>query len=156
MLRRCFAAGPRPAPWIQSNCPEPLVPPLSHGYNPAMKQACLYDRLGGASAIDAAAELFCRKVLADPALASYFGGADINRQIGKQAAFLAMVLDGPNSYTGADLRTAHAGLPRLNDWHFDRVIGHWGPTLRELGAAEPDIAAAGAIAESTRDHVLNR
>ena len=82
-----------------------------------MKQACLYDRLGGASAIDAAAELFCRKVLADPAL---------------------------------------AGLPRLNDWHFDRVIGHLGTTLRELGAAEPDIAAAGAIAESTRDHVLNR
>jgi truncated hemoglobin YjbI len=67
-----------------------------------------------------------------------------------------MVLGGPNSYTGADLRTAHAGLPRLNDWHFDRVIGHLGTTLRELGAAEPDIAAAGAIAESTRVHVLNR
>jgi truncated hemoglobin YjbI len=121
-----------------------------------MKQACLYDRLGGASAIDAAAELFCHKVLADPALASYFGDADINRQIGKQAAFLTMVLGGPNSYTGADLRTAHAGLPRLNDWHFDRVIGHLGTTLRELGAAEPDIAAAGAVAERTRDHVLNR
>jgi truncated hemoglobin YjbI len=121
-----------------------------------MKQACLYDRLGGASAIDAAAELFCCKVLADPALASYFGGTDMNRQIGKQAAFLTMVLGGPTSLTGADLRTAHAALPRLNDWHFDRVIGHLGTTLRELGAAEPDIAAAGAIAESTREQVLNR
>ena len=106
--------------------------------------------------MDAAAELFCRKVLADPALASYFGDADINRQIGKQAAFLTMVLGGPNGYIGADLRTAHAGLPRLNDWHFDRVVGHLGATLRELGAAEPDIAAAGAVAERTRDHVLNR
>jgi hypothetical protein len=46
--------------------------------------------------------------------------------------------------------------PRLNDWHFDRLIGHLGATLRELGAAEPDIAAAGAIVESTRDQVLNR
>jgi hemoglobin len=59
-----------------------------------------------------------------------------------------MVLGGPSSYTGADLRTAHAGLPRLNDWHFDRVIGHLGVALREPGAAEPGIATAGAIAES--------
>jgi len=44
-----------------------------------MKQACLYDRLGGAPAIDAVAALFCRKVLADPSLASYFGDADMNR-----------------------------------------------------------------------------
>jgi truncated hemoglobin YjbI len=80
----------------------------------------------------------------------------MNRQIGKQAAFLTMVLGGPTSLTGADLRTAHAALPRLNDWHFDRLIGHLGATLRELGAAEPDIAAAGAIVESTRDQVLNR
>ncbi len=43
------------------------------------------------------------------------------------------------------------GWPGLNDWHFDRVIGYLGATLRELGAAEPDIAAAGAIAESSRD-----
>ena len=121
-----------------------------------MKQACLYNRLGGAPAIDAAAELFCRKVLADPALARYFADVDTGRQITKQAAFLAMTLGGPSSYTGADLRTAHAGLAGLNDWHFDRVIGHLGTTLRELGAAEPDIAAAGAIAESTRDQVLNR
>jgi hypothetical protein len=44
----------------------------------------------------------------------------------------------------ADLRTAHARLTGLNDWHFDRVIGHLKATLRELGTAEPDIAAAGA------------
>jgi hypothetical protein len=62
----------------------------------------------------------------------------------------------PNSYTGAELRTAHAGLAGLNDWHFDRVIGYLGATLRELGAAEPDTAAAGAIAESRRDQALNR
>lgn len=55
-----------------------------------------------------------------------------------------MALGGPNSHAGADLRTAHARLTGLNDWHFGRVIGHLRSTLRELGAAEPDIAAAGA------------
>ena len=94
--------------------------------------------------MDDTAGLFYRKVLAGPALAPYFGGGAMDRQIAKQAAFLAMALGGPNSHAGADLRTAHARLTGLNDWHFDRVIGHLRSTLRELGAAEPDIAAAGA------------
>jgi methyl-accepting chemotaxis protein len=51
-----------------------------------------------------------------------------------------MALGGPNSRS----RTTHARLTGLNDWHFDRVIGHLRATLRELGTAEPDIAAAGA------------
>ncbi len=121
-----------------------------------MTQARLFDRLGGAPAIGAAAELFYRKVLADPLLAPYFGDVDMGRQIAKQAAFLTVALGGPNSYTGAGLRTAHAGMAGLTDRHFDHVIGHLAATLHELGVAEPDIAAAGAIAESTRDQVLNR
>jgi hemoglobin len=35
-------------------------------------QMSLFDRLGGAPAITAAAELFYRQVLADPLLAPYF------------------------------------------------------------------------------------
>lgn len=121
-----------------------------------MTQASLFDRLGGAPAIGAAAELFYRKVLADPLLAPYFGDVDMDRQVAKQAAFLTVALGGPNSYTGAGLRAAHAGMAGLTDRHFDQVIGHLAATLQELGVAEPDIAAAGAIAESTRDQVLNR
>ena len=45
----------------------------------------------------------------------------MDRQVTKQAAFLAMALGGPDRYTGRDLRTAHAGL---TDEHVDRVIGH--------------------------------
>ena len=119
-------------------------------------QTSLFDRLGGAPAVQAAAEVFYRKVLADPALAAYFDDVDMDRQIAKQAAFLTMALGGPNSYSGRDLRTAHAGLPGLADEHFDRVIMHLAGTLRELGVANSDIAEAGAVAASVRDDVLNR
>jgi truncated hemoglobin YjbI len=119
-------------------------------------QTSLFDRLGGAPAVQAATEIFYRKVLADPILAPYFEDVDMDRQIAKQAAFLTMALGGPSSYTGRDLRTAHAGLTGLSDEHVDLVIGHLARTLSELGVASSDIAEAGAIAASVRDDVLNR
>ena len=58
-------------------------------------QMSLFDRLGGAPAITAAAELFCNQVLADPLLAPYFDDDDIDRQVAKQATFLVMSPGGP-------------------------------------------------------------
>jgi truncated hemoglobin YjbI len=93
---------------------------------------------------------------ADPLLAPYFGDVDMDRQVAKQASFLTMSPGGPDRYSGRDLRTAHAGLAGLTDKRVDRVIGHLAQTLRELGVAEDGIAAAGAVAASARDDVLNR
>jgi hemoglobin len=67
-----------------------------------------------------------------------------------------MALGGPNSYTGRDLRTVHAGMSGLGDEHVTLVIGHLAQTLRELGVTETDIAEVGAVAMSVRDEVLNR
>ncbi|MGE5133698.1 MAG: group I truncated hemoglobin [Gemmatimonadota bacterium] len=119
-------------------------------------QTSLFDRLGGAPAVQAATEVFYRKVLSDPVLAPYFDDVDMDRQIAKQAAFLTMALGGPNNYSGRDLRTAHAGMAGLSDEHVDRVIMHLAETLRELGVGNADIAEAGAVAASVRDDILNR
>ncbi|HTT50963.1 MAG TPA: group 1 truncated hemoglobin [Streptosporangiaceae bacterium] len=116
----------------------------------------LYDRLGGAGAVRAATEIFYRKVLSDPLLERYFDDVDMDRQIAKQTAFLTMVLGGPGAYGGRDLRTAHAGLNGLDDQHVDRVIAHLSATLKELGAADPDIDSVAQVAASVRDDVLNR
>lgn len=116
----------------------------------------LYDRIGGALAVQAATELFYRKVLADPMIAGFFTEVDMRRQLTMQEAFLTMALGGPNHYTGRDLRSAHSALPGLDDQHFDRVIEHLAGTLAELGVAEAEIAEAGAIAGSVRADVLNR
>ncbi len=120
------------------------------------KMTTLYEKLGGAPAVDAAVDIFYRKVLGDDRIAEYFDGINMAEQASKQKAFLTMVFGGPNSYSGKDMRTAHAGMKGLSDIHVDAVIENLGATLEELGVAEDAIAEVAAIANSVRDDVLNR
>jgi hemoglobin len=118
----------------------------------------LYDRLGGAPAMEAAVDIFYRKVLSDDRISHFFEDVDMDRQAAKQKAFLTMVTGGPANYTGADMRRGHAHLVAqgLNDSHFDAVVELLAGTLTELGANPADIAEVGALADSVRDDVLNR
>ena len=118
----------------------------------------LFKRLGGAAAVDAAVDIFYRKVLADSSLARFFEATDMNAQREKQKAFLTMAFGGPKEYTGKDLRTAHARLVKngLNETHFNAVAGHLQDTLKQLGVAPSLINEVMAIAGSTRNDVLGR
>jgi len=118
----------------------------------------LYDELGGAPAIEAAVDIFYRKVLSDDHISRFFEGVDMERQAAKQKGFLTMVTGGPNNYTGKDMRVGHAHLLKLglDDSHVDAVIGHLGDTLRELGVSDERISQVAATANSVRDDVLGR
>jgi hemoglobin len=118
----------------------------------------LYDQLGGAAAVDAAVDIFYRKVLADGRISSFFDDVDMDRQRAKQKAFLTMAFGGPHNYSGKDMAAAHAPLrlKGLNDTHFNAVVELLGGTLKELGVADPLIAQVAAIAESTRSNILGR
>lgn len=118
----------------------------------------LYDELGGAAAVDAAVDIFYRKVLSDERIADFFDGVDMERQAAKQKAFLTMVFGGPANYTGKNMRDGHAQLVArgLNDSHVDAVIENLGATLAELGVGPDKIAQVAAIANSVRDDVLGR
>jgi hemoglobin len=118
----------------------------------------LYERIGGEAAVNAAVELFYRKVLEDYRINRFFGNTDMDRQIAKQKAFFTMAFGGPNNYTGADMRNAHARLVTmgLDDSHFDAVMEHLGATLVELNVPADLIAEAAAIAEGARQDVLGR
>lgn len=118
----------------------------------------LYERLGGAPAIDAAVDIFYRKVLADARINRFFDAVDMERQAAKQKAFLAMVMGGPNSYTGKDMREGHKHLVAngLNDGHVDAVLENLAATLKELGVSDADIKEVAALANSVRDDVLSR
>ena len=120
--------------------------------------ATLFEQLGGAAAVDAAVELFYRKVLADGRIKHFFEGVDLRRLMGHQKAFLAMAFGGPAKYRGRALREGHAHLVArgLDDSHFDAVVELLGQTLAELGVAQPAIAQVAAVAESVRDDVLGR
>lgn len=118
----------------------------------------VYERIGGDAAVNAAVDLFYRKVLADDRINGFFDGTDMEKQAAKQKAFLTMALGGPNNYTGEDMRKGHAHLVEkgLNDSHFDAVMEHLGATLKELGVPDDLIGEAAAIAESTRNDVLGK
>ena len=118
----------------------------------------LYEDLGGAPAVNAAVDIFYRKVLQDARINKFFTGVDMARQAAKQKAFLTMAFGGPSNYTGMDMRKGHAHLVAkgLNDSHFDAVVENLGATLKELKVPDHLIAQVGAICESTRKDVLGK
>jgi len=120
--------------------------------------ATLYEELGGEPAVEAAVDIFYRKVLIDDRISRFFDDIDMDVQAAKQKAFLTLVLGGPAKYSGRDMRQGHAHLVErgLNDSHVDAVIELLGQTLAELGVSGDKIGKVAAIANSVRDDVLNR
>lgn len=118
----------------------------------------IYDRIGGAAAVDAAVEIFYRKVLTDDRISHFFEDVDMDKQMAKQAAFLTMVFGGPNNYSGKDMREGHAHLLKkgLNDSHVDAVIELLGETLAELNVPTEIINQVAAVANGARNDVLSR
>ena len=118
----------------------------------------LFEKLGGEAAVNAAVDIFYRKVLADPSISHFFDTTDMAAQHAKQKSFLTMAFGGPNNYSGTDMRTAHAPLVKkgLNESHFNAVAGHLQATLEELNVPSDLIGEVMAIAGSTKDDVLNR
>lgn len=120
--------------------------------------ASIYEQIGGSELIRVAVEIFYRKVLLDDRVADFFEGVDMDRQIAKQASFLTMITDGPNHYTGKDMRAAHQRLVGrgLSDTHVDIVLEHLRSTFAELGVKPEHIEHIIAKANSMRDDVLCR
>lgn len=115
----------------------------------------VYDKLGGSAAVDAAVDIFYRKVLADDRISHFFDTVDMENQHKKQKAFLTMAFGGPNNYTGKDMREGHKHL-NLTEEHFNAVAENLVGTLQELNVAQADIDSVVAIAVSVKDDVLNK
>jgi len=118
----------------------------------------LYERIGGEPAVNAAVDIFYRKVLTDHRINRFFDNVDMEKQAAKQKAFLTMAFGGPHNYTGEDMRKGHAHLLKmgLDDSHFDAVVENLGATLTELNVPQELISEVVAICETTRNDVLGR
>ena len=118
----------------------------------------LYSEIGGEGAVNAAVDIFYRKVLKDDRIKRFFDDVDMEKQVAKQKAFLTMAFGGPNNYTGMDMRKGHAHLVArgLNDSHFDAVVEDLAATLKELNVSANLIAQVAALCETTRKDVLGK
>jgi hemoglobin len=118
----------------------------------------VYERIGGEPAVNAAVDIFYRKVLSDHRINRFFDNVDMEKQAAKQKAFLTMAFGGPHNYTGEDMRKGHVHLVKmgLDDSHFDAVVENLGATLEELNVPQEIITEVVAICETTRNDVLGR
>ena len=122
--------------------------------NRELNMTSLFEKIGGQNAVNAAVDIFYRKVLSDQNVSHFFDIVDMDKQIAKQKAFLTYAFGGPNQYTGKDMREAHKHL-NLNESHFQSIAGHLQDTLKELNVPQDLINEVMTIAASTHDDVLN-
>jgi hemoglobin len=113
----------------------------------------IYDSIGGASAVRAAVDDFYSRVLADPRLAPFFTGTDLNRLKTHQRAFIAAAIGGPEIFEGRGMASAHASLG-IADAHFDAVVGHLVDTLTGLGVPEETIGQIGSALAPLRSDIV--
>lgn len=114
----------------------------------------VYESIGGAGAVDAAVDIFYRKVLADDRISSFFDTVDMDGMRAKQKSFLTMAFGGPNEYTGKDMREAHKNM-NLTEDHFGAVAEALVGTLQDLEVPQEYIDEIVNIALSVKDDVLN-
>lgn len=114
----------------------------------------VFEKIGGAPAVDAAVDIFYRKVLSDDRISEFFDTVDMEAQHAKQKAFLTMAFGGPNEYTGKDMREAHKHM-NLTEEHFTAVAECLVGTLQELSVPQELIDEVVTIAVSVKDDVLN-
>ncbi len=113
----------------------------------------LFDKLGGMDAVNAAVDIFYKKILDDDTVNHFFVKTDMKSQASKQKAFLAYVFGAPLQYTGKNMRDAHMGM-NLTEGHFNAVAKHLQATLEQLNVDQDLISEVMLIAGSTKDDVL--
>lgn len=121
----------------------------------------LFEKLGGAAAVDLAVDKFYARVLQDERIKHFFANVDMVKQRAHQKAFLTYAFGGTDRYDGRYMRQAHKELVEkqgLNSEHFDAVAENLMTTLKELGVSQDLIAEVAAIAAAPqhRKDVLNQ
>ncbi len=122
---------------------------------PEEAKVSVYEKIGGEAAVNAAVDIFYRKVLMDDRISHFFDTVDMEAQHAKQKAFLTMAFGGPNNYTGKDMREAHKHM-NLTEEHFNAVAECLVGTLEELKVPQEYIDEIVGIAVSVKDDVLNK
>jgi hemoglobin len=103
----------------------------------ATPQKSLYDRLGGKDAIVAVVDDFVGNVAADNRINRYFAKTDVPRFKRNLVDQICAGTGGPCTYTGRDMKTAHAGMGVTNA-DFDALVGDLVKTLDKFKVPEKE------------------
>lgn len=99
-------------------------------------QQTLYERIGGAAAVDQLVDRFYGRVLADPELLPFFANTSVDQLKRMQKEFFAVALNGPVSTSDVDLARIHQGLG-ITRKHLTRFVNHLIAELDERSHIKP-------------------
>jgi len=88
----------------------------------------LLEQLGGPDGLRQVIQEMYQRVLADPELAPFFEGVQMDRLARMQTEFMASMTDASIEYTGADLTRVHRGRG-ITRHHFSQFCGHLADAL---------------------------
>jgi hemoglobin len=115
----------------------------------------VYAEIGGREAVDAVVSDFYDRVLDDEQLVGFFEDFDMAELHAHQVQFISAVAGGPVSYTGAEMREAHAHLDIEKD-DFDAVAAYLDGALRENGVRDGNVDAIMTEVAALEDPILDR
>lgn len=98
----------------------------------------MFERYGGFAFISRVVLAFYDRVLDSARLAPFFAEVDMQRLVEHQAKFISSVMGGPESYTDAKLRDAHAHLA-IDKAAFDEMIDLLRLTLEDFQISPDDV-----------------
>jgi hemoglobin len=107
-----------------------LASALSGGSAVAQTRS-LYDRLGGYSAISAVVDDFIKNVAADKRINKFFANVNIDRLKVRLVEQICQGSGGPCTYTGRDMKSAHAGMG-IRGKDFDALVQDLGKSLNKF------------------------
>ncbi|MBT2689452.1 group 1 truncated hemoglobin [Bacillus sp. ISL-47] len=119
-----------------------------------MSEQTLYEKVGGAEAIEKVVDYFYEElVLKDPTVNQFFENTDMVKQKSHQSKFISYALGGPNQYSGNSMAKAHEGM-NLQPEHFNAIAKHLHDALAHFGVSERDIDEALTRVAALRDDIL--
>ena len=122
--------------------------------SPATKPS-LYDRLGGKPAITAVVDDFVGNVAADSRINGYFARTDIGRLKRLLVEQICAGTGGPCTYTGRDMKSAHAGLG-VTDPAFGALVEDLVKTLTKFKVPDAEKSELLGILGPMKSDIVSR
>lgn len=121
----------------------------------AAEQKSLFDRLGGKDAIVAVVDDFVGNVAADKRINSFFAKTDIAHLKMELVDQLCAATGGPCTYTGRDMKTAHAGMG-VKSKHFNALVQDLGKSLNKFKVPKKEQKELVAILAPLKSDIVTR
>ena len=113
----------------------------------------LYDRLGGMSGVEGLVDRWVAKVGADSRINKRFASTDLARLKKLLVEQICDAGDGPCTYKGRDMKTAHAGM-RITSSEFDAMIEDLMAAMKEYKVPRQEQAELLTLLKSMREDIV--